>query len=95
VVILHTCHTFANTVNASADSYNVFIPFTESVHKLHHFLKPTVLIAIFYVGEVKIKFVTNVFRFYSLLNAILNITFLSLLPFQARTSALTYFRTMY
>ena len=32
VVILHTCTTFANTVNASADSFNVFIPFTESVY---------------------------------------------------------------
>lgn len=82
VVILHTCTIFAHTANASADTFNVFIPFSEFVHKLNLFLKPIVLIAVFCVGEVKINFVTNIFRFYSLLNAIANIPFLSLLPFQ-------------
>jgi len=68
---------------------------SEFVYKLHLFLKTSVLIAVFYVGEVKVKFVASVFRFYSLFNAIVNIPFLSLLPFQARTSALPYFQAMY
>ena len=67
---------------------------SEFVYKLHLFLKTSVLIAVFYVGEVKFKFVASVL-FYSLFNAIVNIPFLSLLPFQARTSALPYFQAMY
>jgi len=48
VVILHTCTTFANTTNASADTLNVFIPLTEFLYIISFFfLKTPVFIAVF------------------------------------------------